>query len=163
MVIPHESREVRPAEPLATYHMVFPEDLNSNGIMFGGKVVALMDMCAGMCVGRWSRRPCVTASIDAIQFKAPVRQGQMVEVMARIVYVGNTSCMAHCRVLAHNHVTGDACFTCEGYFTMVCPDENGRPVSLPAIPVETAQQRADWETASEIKQQLLARRERRSP
>lgn len=155
-------REVRAAQPLTTYQMVFPGDLNSNGIMFGGNVVALMDVCSGMCVGRWSRRTCVTASIDAIQFKAPVRQGQMVEVSARIVFVGNTSCMVRCRVLAHNHVTGDACFTCEGYFTMVCPDENGRPVPLPTIPRETEAERHEWELAEEIRQQLLARRERKS-
>jgi acyl-CoA hydrolase len=142
--------------------MVFPGDLNSNGIMFGGKVIAQMDVCAGMCVARWARRPCVTASIDAIQFKAPVRQGQMVEVDARLVYVGNTSCIVHVRVLAHSHTTGDACFTCEGYFTMVCPDENGRPVPLPTIPVETAEDRRAWDLAHEIKQQLLARRERSS-
>jgi acyl-CoA hydrolase len=152
------SREIRPAEPLSTFHMVFPQDLNSNGIMFGGKVIALMDMSAGMCVGRWARRACVTASVDAIQFKAPVRQGQMLQVSARIVYVGNTSCMVLCRVTAHNHVTGDACFTCEGYFTMVCPDENGRPVTLPTIPVSSDEQQAEWDSAHIIKETLLSRR-----
>lgn len=155
-VSPH--REVRSAEPLTTYQMVFPGDLNSNGIMFGGNVVALMDVCSGMCVARWARRPCVTASIDAIQFRAPIRQGQMVEVSARIVYVGNTSCMVRCRVQAHNHVTSDACFTCEGFFTMVCPDENGRPVALPTIPLDSPAAEADWAHAHDIKQQLLARR-----
>jgi acyl-CoA hydrolase len=152
-------REVRPAPPLTTYQMVFPGDLNSGGVMFGGKVIALMDLCAGMCVSRWARRAAVTASIDAIQFRAPVRQGQMIEVTARIIYVGNTSCVAHCRVTAQNVVTGDACFTCEGYFTMVCLDENARPVGLPLIPVETPEQQRDWEVAAGIKAQLLARRE----
>jgi acyl-CoA hydrolase len=150
-------REVRRAAPLTTYEMVFPGDLNSGGIMFGGKIVALMDVSAGMCVARWARRPAVTASIDAIQFRAPVRQGQMLEVEASLVYVGKTSCMVHCRVRAHNHLTGDACFTCEGYFTMVCPDENGRPVPLPAIPVDTPAEQHRWDEAHAIKEQLLAR------
>jgi acyl-CoA hydrolase len=159
MAKPDSEREVRPALPLTTYQMVFPGDLNSGGVMFGGKVIALMDVCAGMCVGRWARRAPVTASIDAIQFSAPVRQGQMIEVTARIIFVGNTSCMVHCRVLAHNHVTGDICFTCEGYFTMVCLDENGRPVGpLPLIPVETPEQQQDWQLALHIREQLLARR-----
>jgi acyl-CoA hydrolase len=152
-------RELRPALPLHTYEMVFPGDLNSGGIMFGGKVIALMDVCAGMCVARWAHRPAVTASIDAIQFRAPIRQGQMIEVGARIVYVGVTSCIVHCTVTAHNHITGSACFTCEGYFTMVCTDENGRPTLLPMIPVESAEAQRGWDHAHRIKQQLLARRE----
>ena len=163
MTIPPANREVRAAPPLATYEMVFPGDLNSGGVMFGGRVVALMDLCAGMCVSRWARRAAVTASIDAIQFRAPVRQGQMIETRARIIYVGNTSCMVHCRVTAQNVVTGDACFTCEGYFTMVCLDENARPVALPLIPVETPEQQQDWQLAEHIKAQLLARRAAAEP
>jgi acyl-CoA hydrolase len=157
------NRETRPAENLKMFELVFPSDLNAHGTMFGGRVVALMDKCAGLCVGRWSRRTPVTASIDAIQFGIPIRQGQMVEIEARIAYVGNTSCVARVEVHAQELQSGDRYFCCEGYFTMVCLDSNGTPVTLPLIPVETDAEREEWETARAIKERLLARRRSARP
>lgn len=156
-------REVRAAENLKMYEQVFPSDLNAHGSMFGGKVVALMDKCAGMCVGRWSRRTPVTASIDAIQFGIPIRQGQMVEAEAKLVYVGNTSCVVRVQVYAQEIQSADRFFCCEGYFTMVCLDSNSRPVQLPMIPVESEEEQREWDVAKAIKERLLARRETQQP
>lgn len=156
-------RETRPAENLNMFELVFPSDLNAHGTMFGGRVVALMDKCAGLCVGRWSRRTPVTASIDAIQFGIPIRQGQMVEIEARVVYVGNTSCVVRVEVHAQELQSADRFFCCEGYFTMVCLDSSGTPVTLPQIPVESAAEQREWETAKEIKERMLARRRSRRP
>lgn len=152
------NREIRRAMPLVMHELVFPSDLNTHGTMFGGKVVAMMDKCAGLCVARWSNRMQVTASIDAIQFALPIRQGQMVEALARIVYVGNTSCMVQVTVHANDLLSGDRCFGCEGYFTMVGVDAHGRPVSLPMIPVETEEEQRDWDYAEQIKHTMLQRR-----
>jgi len=153
------SRETRTPEDLRMYEQVFPSDLNAHGSMFGGKVVALMDKCAGMCVGRWSRRTPVTASIDAIQFGIPIRQGQMIEIVSRLVYVGNSSCVARVEVYAQEIQSADRFYCCEGYFTMVCLDSGGRPVQLPLIPLETDEDRREWEIGKEIKERMLARRE----
>jgi len=151
-------RETRPAEDLEMYEQVFPSDLNAHGSMFGGKVVALMDKCAGMCVARWSRRTPVTASIDAIQFGIPIRQGQMVDARARLVYVGNTSCVVRVEVHAQEIQSADRFYCCEGYFTMVCLDANGRPVQLPEIPLATEEDKREWQVGKEIKERMLARR-----
>jgi len=150
-------REVRRAEPLTMYELVFPGDLNSHGTMFGGRVMAQMDKCAGMCVRRWGQVIPVTASIDAIQFCTPIHQGQMVQTRARIVFVGNTSCMVKVTVYADDLESGMDHFCCEGYFTMVAMDAQGRPARLPMIPMED---REEWETAAAIKQAMLERRQR---
>jgi len=151
-------RETRRAEPLTMYELVFPGDLNSHGTMFGGRVMAQMDKCAGMCVRRWGQVIPVTASIDAIQFCTPIHQGQMVETRARIVYVGNTSCMVKVTVYADDLESGSQHFCCEGYFTMVGVDAHGHPAKLPLIPVEKREEREEWETAERIKQAMLERR-----
>lgn len=151
--------EIRAAEPLTMFELVFPGDLNSHGTMFGGKVLAQMDKCAGMCVRRWCHQTPVTASIDAIQFCTPIHQGQMVETRAYVVYVGRTSCMVKVTVYADDTTTGDRHFCCEGYFTMVGVDAAGRPTALPRIPLDSAEQREEWEAAEQIKQAMLKRRE----
>lgn len=155
-----QQRKTRRAEPLETFEVVFPQDLNPMNTMFGGAVVALMDKAAGIVVSRWARRPAVTASIDAIQFLTPLRQGQMVQISAAVVYVGRTSCMARVQVWANDIATGDRHFCCEGYFTMVSLDSNFRPVQLPLIPVESDEEKQQWEYARQIKQAMLERRDR---
>ena len=153
-------RKTRRAEPLETFEVVFPQDLNPMNTMFGGAVVALMDKAAGIVVSRWSRRAAVTASIDAIQFLTPLRQGQLVQIKAHVVYVGSTSCMARVQVWANDISSGDRCFCCEGYFTMVTMDSNFRPVELPLIPLEDDEAKQQWEYARQIKQAMLERRDR---
>lgn len=156
-------RQTKKAEPLTMYELVFPSDLNAHGSMFGGRVVALMDKCAGMCSGRWATRTVVTASIDAIQFGIPIRQGQMVEIVSNIVYVGQTSCVVQIRVFAQDIDSSEKAYCCEGYFTMVGVNAQGEPVELPMIPVETEEQQIQWEAAKEIKSAMLARRNTAPP
>jgi acyl-CoA hydrolase len=158
-----EKREVRQAEPLAMYELVFPGDLNTHGTMFGGKVIALMDKCAGLCVGRWAKGTPVTASVDAIQFHSPIHQGQMVEVKAQVAFVGRTSCVVKVVVFACNLASDKRLFCCEGYFNMVRVDDQGRPVELPMIPVKGADQQREWERAAEVKRAMLGRRAESKP
>ncbi|MCB1187783.1 acyl-CoA thioesterase [bacterium] len=153
------TREIRRAEPLETFEVVFPQDLNPMNTMFGGAVVALMDKAAGIVVSRWARRIAVTASIDAIQFLTPLRQGQMIEIHAQVAYVGKSSCMARVQVWGNDIGSGDRHFCCEGFFTMVSMDSNFRPVALPMIPVETEEEKQLWDYARQIKQAMLERRE----
>ena len=152
-------RITKPCESLQMFELVFPGDMNAHGTMFGGRVVALMDKCAGLCVGRWAHRTPVTASIDAIQFGIPIRQGQAVEFRSQVVYVGSSSCVVRVEVYAQDIQSGDRYYCCEGYFTMVCLDSSNRPVILPLIPVESEAERLEWEVGKGIKERMLARRD----
>ena len=152
-------REVRAAEPLTMYELVFPSDLNPSGSMFGGNVVALMDKCAALCVARWFRAPVVTASIDTIQFIAPIKQGQMVEVASSIVFVGRTSCIVKSTVHGHDLHAGTEFPCCQGYFSIVGTDTAGRPAVLPMIPVDSDIARQEWALAERIREDMLRRRE----
>jgi acyl-CoA hydrolase len=60
--------------------MVFPEQTNHYGTLFGGQALALMDKAAFMVASRYARLPVVTASTEKIDFHVPVRQGQLVEL-----------------------------------------------------------------------------------
>lgn len=77
--------EVRMAE------IVFPNHTNHMGTLFGGQAMAWMDKAAFLAAARYSRRTVVTARSDQLDFKLPIRIGQMVETIGRIVSVGRTS------------------------------------------------------------------------
>ena len=68
--------------------------------------------------------------------------------------------MVKVSVYADDTATGDKHFCCEGYFTMVGVDDEGRPGLLPVFAPETAEEKAEWEIAAKIKEAMLERRRR---
>ena len=80
----------------------------------------------------------VTAAVDALQFAQPVRLGWIVTAMARINYVGNTSCEVGVRVVAEDMQSGVTVHAASAYLTMVALDAQGRPTPLPPLAVRSA-------------------------
>ena len=71
--------------------LVHPTHTNALNSVFGGVIMSWMDICAAIAAQRHSRRPVVTASIDALSFVAPVYIGWIVNLKASINYVSKTS------------------------------------------------------------------------
>ena len=110
--------------------IVFPTDVNHYGTLFGGKAVAMMDIVASIAAMRAAHKPTVTASIDRIDFKEPIRQGDLVETIARVVKIGRTSITLEVelwRVLADS---GKRTLSTVGKFVMVAVDRRGRPTPV---------------------------------
>jgi len=112
--------------------IVFPTDVNHYGTLFGGKAVAMMDVVASIAAMRAGHKPVVTASIDRIDFKEPIRQGNLVETIARVVAIGRTSITVEVelwRILAES---GERVLSTVGKFVMVAIDRDGKPT--PVLP-----------------------------
>ena len=110
--------------------IVFPTDVNHYGTLFGGKAVAMMDVVASIAAMRAAHKPVVTASIDRIDFKEPIRQGNLVETVARVVAIGRTSITVEVelwRVLAES---GERVLSTVGKFVMVAVDRDGKPTPV---------------------------------
>src|SRR5690606_28961178 len=71
--------------------IVFPDHTNHLGTLFGGQALAWMDKAAFIAASRYARSTVVTARSDQVDFSRPIRQGQLVETIARVVEVGRTS------------------------------------------------------------------------
>jgi uncharacterized protein (TIGR00369 family) len=112
--------------------IVFPTDVNNFGTLFGGKAVAMMDVVAGIAAMRAARRPVVTASIDRVDFKAPIREGDFVETVARVVAIGRTSITVEVELWGEIPATGERRLSTVGKFVMVAVDREGRPT--PVLP-----------------------------
>lgn len=113
-----------------------PTDANFHGRAFGGRLLALMDLCAYTTAVRYSGQVCVTASFDRVDFLAPVDVGDIVTMEAVVGYVGRTSIEVVIEVSAENPFTRERRATNSARVTMVAV-RDGRPVEVPALDLET--------------------------
>ena len=118
--------------------MVFPEQTNHYGTLFGGQALALMDKAAFIVASRYSRRAVVTASSERVDFHVPVRQGQLVELVARIVSTGRTSLTVDVDLHAEDLLTGDRQLCTRGKFVLVALDAHGKPTAIPPLAASPA-------------------------
>lgn len=113
--------------------MVFPEQANHYGTLFGGQALALMDKAAFMLASRYARLPVVTASVEKLDFHAPVKQGQLVELASRIVQTGRTSMTVEVELYGEDIVSGARALSTRGRIVLVALDAQGNPTPVPAL------------------------------
>lgn len=117
---------------------VFPQDTNSLGTLFAGTLVGWMDKAAAYAAMRRVRGGAVTAAMEAIQFRTPLRLGDLVEVDALVVSVGRTSMRVQVDVWRERLADDGRELCVQGHFTMVAVDADGRPVPVPPRPADPA-------------------------
>jgi acyl-CoA hydrolase len=116
--------KVKIIRELKVYHSftVFPDGLNYFGTLFGGKVLAEMDIAAGKAVRRLLYNTgcdgAATVSVDKVDFKRPAYLGDIIELEAEIVSLGNTSVKIRVTVTKEDS-TGEVNQICEACFTFV--------------------------------------------
>jgi acyl-CoA hydrolase len=120
------------AGPLETriVRMVFPNQTNHYGTLFGGEALRLMDMAAFVTASRHARRAVVTASSERIDFQVPVRQGQLAEVVGRVIRTGRTSLTVEVELWAEDLLSGERELCTKGSFVLVAVDAQGRPAPI---------------------------------
>ncbi len=105
--------------------MVFPNQTNHYGTLFGGDALRLMDTAAFVTASRHARRPVVTASSKRIDFHVPVRQGQLAEVVGRVTGTGRTSLTVEVELWAEDLLTGKRELCTKGSFCLGCYRRTG--------------------------------------
>lgn len=115
-------------------------DANLAGNVHGGTIMKLIDNTAGIVAARHAGKSVVTASIDKLDFHAPVHVGDIVRFKASVNYVGKTSMEVGVRVDAENFITGESRHAVSAYLIMVALDSTGRPSEIPQIEFETEDQ-----------------------
>jgi len=126
---------------ITLHHLVTPPDLNFRGFLFGGAMLKLIDQAAYICARKHSKNYCVTASFDRVNFKDVIHMGELVTLHASVNFVGKTSMEIGVKVTAEDLDHGEARHTISSYVTMVAVDEKGKPVPVPALIPETAEEK----------------------
>ena len=139
-VVQPDTKTPRGAECVMT-EIVLPSDSNALGTAFGGRIMQWIDLCAAVACQRHCRRRVVTASMDDLHFVAPIKLGMVVELRARVNAVFKTSMEAGVRIESEDPITGERAHVCTAYLTFVAQDQEGRPVAVPPLVLETADDR----------------------
>ncbi len=125
--------------------LMVPTDANFAGNVFGGVILSELDRVAYATATRHCRRNCVTASIDRVDFLAPVHVGDVVEWEAELTYVGRTSMEVWIRVTAEGLQVRDRRPVGEAYVMMVAVDDRGHPTPVPPLDLVSAEERNRFE------------------
>ena len=127
--------------------LVLPNDTNVLGNLMGGKLLHWMDIVTAIAAQRASGRTVVTVSVDFVDFKAPIKLGDLVTLEARVTRAFNTSIEVKVDVLAENLQTGNKVKSNSAYFTFVAVDQSGNTIPVNKIVPETEEEKSLYEDA----------------
>jgi acyl-CoA thioesterase YciA len=104
-----------------------PADANSYGDIFGGWLMGLMDMGAGLIAARLAHGRAVTVAMDGMQFLAPVNIGDEVSVYGQMVRIGRTSMAINVEAWRRHRHAEERIKVTEAVFSFVAIDDDGKP------------------------------------
>jgi acyl-CoA hydrolase len=138
---------------------VLPPHTNAFGTVFGGQIMAWVDLCASICAQRHAGHTCVTASLDDLSFRRPVRVGQVILFHARVTATFRTSMEIEVTVEGEDTLTGERWPTVDCRTTFVAVLSDGTPTEVPRLILENDEQRASQAEAEERRRVRLLRRQ----
>lgn len=137
---------------------VLPQHANVRGTVFGGQIMAWVDLCAAICAQRHAGRPCVTAFVDDLAFKRPVAVGQVVRLRAQVIATFRSSIEIDVQVTGEDTLTGAEWPTVDCRVVFVALDEDRKPTPVPPLLHETDADRQAQAAAEERRRARLAKR-----
>jgi acyl-CoA hydrolase len=137
---------------------MMPQDANVLGHVFGGTILSMMDIAAAVVAFRHAHSPCVTVSIDRVDFREPIHVGDLVVMKASCNYAGRTSMEIGVRVEAEDMLTGRRRHTNSCYLTFVAIDRNNKPIEVPRLVPETPLEERRFAAAQARRQRRLEER-----
>ena len=141
-----------------TVHMVRPNHLNAAGRLFGGILMQWLDDVAGLVAKRHTRSNIITASVDNLRFIQGAYQKDVIVIIGKATYVGNTSMEVRVDTYVEN-MDGMRRPINRAYFTMVALDETDKPKRVPRLILESEEEKAEWEAAKKRREMRIKRKE----
>ena len=129
--------------------LVMPQHTNAIGTAFGGVIMSWIDICSSIAAKRHCGRVCVTARVDALEFKAPIKVGDVVRLTARLNAAFRSSMEIAVRVEVEHAVTGARSLCADARATFVNLGDDGKPCPVPPLLAKSDEDRKVAEAAAE--------------
>ncbi len=136
--------------------LMMPNDSNFAGFVHGGVILSIADKVAYVCACRHAESFCVTVSVDQVVFKEPIKVGELVRFLASVNHAGNTSLEIGIKIIAEDLLTGKHRHTNSCYFTMVAIDKTGVKKKVPALILESDEDKRRHKDAAKRREMRLA-------
>ena len=143
--------------------LVLPNDTNTLNNLMGGRLMHWMDIVSAISAQKHSNCTVVTASVDNISFKHPIRLGNVVTLKANVTRAFNTSMEVRIYVEAEDIPSGKKIDSNSAYFTFVAVDPSGSPLEVPELEPETPEEISLYEGALQRRQLRLILANRMKP
>jgi acyl-CoA hydrolase len=143
--------------------VVLPQDANVLGNILGGRVMHLVDIAGAIAAHRHCRSHVVTASVDHLDFRNPILIGELIVLKASVNRAFHTSLEVGVKVFSENVLSGERKHTTSAYLTYVAVDPEGRPIPVPRLVCETAEDRRRFRDALARRKTRLAHRYQGTP
>ena len=157
--MPEQLIPKRPSESATEMvQVVLPNDANPLGFILGGTVMHLIDIAGAIACHRHTRSLLVTAAVDGLQFLHPIKVGDLIILRARVTAAWSTSLEVEVEVFSEETLTGVRRMTSRAYLTFVSIDREGRRVPIPALILDTAEEKTRAAEADQRRAQRLTAR-----
>jgi acyl-CoA thioesterase YciA len=124
------SADEQPRGELVTRTVAMPKDTNPNGDIFGGWLMAQMDLGSGILASKTARTRVVTVAVDGMSFLEPVRVGDTVACYAWVESIGRTSMKIPVEAWVQRYMHTQQTRVTRAVFTYVAVDQSGRPIPV---------------------------------
>lgn len=143
--------------------LVLPNDTNTLGNLMGGRLLHWMDIVSAISAAKHCNRVVVTASVDFVDFKSPIRLGEIVCLEAKVTRAFNTSMEVWIEVYAENMQSGEKRYCNSAFYTFVAVDQSGRPIPVPKVETESKEEAALYDAAIRRRELRLIQAGRMTP
>ncbi len=127
--------------------IIFPADANGLGNLFGGRLMQYIDLVGAMAASRHARAICVTASMDHLDFVAPVHVGDLLILKASVNRAFRTSMEVGVKAMVEDWKLRKLRHVSSAYITFVAMDRDGTPIVVPQLETETDHEKRRFEDA----------------
>lgn len=141
--------------------LVLPQHANAVGTVFGGQVMAWMDICGAIAAKRHCGRTAVTAVVDELVFHAPMHVGDVVRLEARVNAAFNSSVEVEVQVQVENTETLERTRCVAAYMIFVAISDEGKTCGVPGLLCESDEDVRREKEARARREERLARKARR--
>ena len=124
-------RLMQPTGQLTLRTLAMPADTNAAGDIFGGWVMAQMDLACGIRAAERARGRVVTAAVREMSFVSPMKVGDTLGIYTDVVRVGRTSMTLKVEAWAQRYLSHDMEKVTDAEFVMVTLDSEGKPSPIP--------------------------------
>src|SRR6476661_1170769 len=141
--------------------VVLPNDANPLGNLLGGRLMHLIDLAGALACHRHARSYVVTASMDHLDFLAPVHVGDLLILRSSVNRAFNTSMEVGVKVWVENYISGSKRHVSSAYLTFVAVDRHGIHVPVPPVVPKTPEEKRRFEDAGHRREARNKERERK--